>query len=224
MDTLALLLSLFVFLVALAIWTNKVRSRLHYDSALQPNCLLTRWPLLFVTGPRSFFYFSNYWNLYPSYLAEHGYEVYHLRLPWSDSLLRQTRLTEFLKSQDAAKRHFHLVMDSYSMVELEPVLRSLKPECLISITEIADADAKSLNSLNTPFVPQETLQTLPSRKGGFFIKWAYELHRLLLFGRQVPSLSCLGAVKQTRLQNARLLLERAQVLAEMDLREGDLNV
>ncbi|MEK2690639.1 hypothetical protein [Bdellovibrio sp. GT3] len=220
MDTLALLLSLFVFLVALAVWSNKARSKQHYDSTLTPNCLLTRWPLLFVTGPRSFFYFSNYWNIYPSFLAEHGYEVYHLRLPWSDSLLRQTRLTEFLKSQDAANRRFHMVLDSYSLQELEPVLRELKPECLMSITEIADTDSIKPTSLKASFVPQETLQTLPSKKGSFFVKWAYDLHRLLLFGRPLPSLSCLGAAKATQLQNARLLLERAQNLAEMDLREG----
>ncbi|UYL08475.1 hypothetical protein B9G69_015635 [Bdellovibrio sp. SKB1291214] len=220
MDTLALLLSLFGFLACLAVLTNKARARVHYDKELQPNCLLTRWPLLFVTGPRSFFYFSNYWNIYPSYLAEHGYEVFHLRLPWSNSLLRQSRAIEFLKAQDAAKLRFHLVMDSATLQEFQTILKDLRPECIISITEITDSENKSqTNSLRAPVVPQETIEALPSRQGSFFIKWAYQLHRLILPGRPLSSLSALGAVEETQLQNARLLLERAQSLAEMDLRE-----
>jgi hypothetical protein len=220
-DTLALLLSLFVTLVALAVLTNKARAQKHYDQELQPNCLLTRWPLLFVTGHRSFFYFSNYWNIYPSYLAEHGYEVFHLRLPWSDSMLRQSRLIEFLKSQDKAKRKFHMVVDSTTLQEFDSVLKDLRPECVMSITEVSGTENKSTPaSLATPFVPQATIETLPSKKNSFFIKWAYDLHRILLFGRPLPSLSTLGASKATQLQNARLILERAQSLAEMDLREG----
>ncbi len=221
MDTLALLLSLFVTLVALAVLTNKARAQKHYDQALHPNCLLTRWPLLFVTGPRSFFYFANYWNIYPSYLAEHGYEVFHLRLPWSNPILRKSRLIEFLKSQDAAKRKFHMVMDSSTLKEFDAVLKDLRPECVMSITEISGPETTaSEKSLAAPFVPQATIETLPSQKGSFFIKWAYDLHRLILFGRPLPSLSTLGAIEATQLQNARLLLERAQSLAEMDLREG----
>jgi hypothetical protein len=219
-DTLALLLSLFGLLVALAVLTNKARAKIHYDKELHPNCLLTRWPLLFVTGPRSFFYFSNYWNIYPSYLAEHGYEVFHLRLPWSNPALRKSRLTEFLKAQDQAKLRFHLVMDSATQQEFESVFKDLRPECVISITEIGGDENKSkTQSLSAPIVPQETIETLPSSKGSFFIKWAYQLHRLILIGRPLPSLSTLGAVESTQLQNARLLLERAQSLAEMDLRE-----
>ncbi|QDK45152.1 hypothetical protein DOM22_08275 [Bdellovibrio sp. ZAP7] len=221
MDTLALLLSLFVFLVALAVLTNKARAQKHYDQELQPNCLLTRWPLLFVTGQRSFFYFSNYWNIYPSYLAEHGYEVFHLRLPWSNPLLRQSRLIEFLKSQDEAKRKFHMIMDSTTLQEFDSVLRELRPDCVMSITEINGNETKpTATSLTTPIVPQATIETLPSKKGSFFIKWAYNLHQIILFGRPLPSLSTLGAIEATQLQNARLLLERSQSLAEMDLREG----
>lgn len=220
MDTLALILSLFGFLVTLAVLTNKARAKVHYDKALHPNCLLTRWPLLFVTGPRSFFYFSNYWNIYPSYLAEHGYEVFHLRLPWNKSALRKARLTEFLKAQDQAKQRFHLIMDSVILHEFESVLRELRPECVMSVTEIAGNESKSkAHSLSAPLVHQETIEMLSSRKGSFFIKWAYQLHRLILMGHPLPSLSTLGAVETTQLQNARLLLERAQSLAEMDLRE-----
>lgn len=222
MDTLALLLSLFVCLIALAVFTNKARAKKHYDKELQPNCLLTRWPLLFVTGQRSFFYFSNYWNIYPSYLAEHGYEVFHLRLPWSNPLLRQSRLIEFLKSQDQAKRKFHMIMDSTTLQEFDTTLRELRPDCVMSITEITGPENKPTTpSLTTPIVPQATIETLPTQKGSFFIKLSYDLHKLLLFGRPLPSLSTLGALQTTQLQNARLLLERSQSLAEMDLREGN---
>ncbi|WP_413561079.1 hypothetical protein [Bdellovibrio sp. HCB209] len=219
-DTLAFLITFFALLVTLAILTNRARAKKHYDQELQPNCLLTRWPLLFVTGQRSFFYFSNYWNIYPSYLAEHGYEVFHLRLPWSNPGLRKTRLTEFLKSQDEAKRKFHMIVDSATLLEVDSVLRELRPDCVMSVTEIADANPITDGiSLKTPVVPQATVETMRSQKtGSFFIKWAYDLHRLLLFGRPLPSLSTLGASKATQLQNSRLILERAQSLAEMDLR------
>lgn len=220
MDVLHLALSLFILLLALAVFTNKARAAKHFDSTLHPNCLLTRWPLLFVTGPRSFFYFSSYWNIYTSYLAEHGYEVFNLRLPWSKPLLRKERLAEFLKSQDQAGRKFHLVVDHYTFQEFEDYLREHKPHCVISVTKIVDAHTPTDSSLKAFPVPVATVEAVPGKRSSFFVRLAYSFHQLLLTGRTLPSLNVLGACEDSSLQNARLLLDRSQILAEMDLRQG----
>ncbi|MFM6927563.1 MAG: hypothetical protein ACKOX6_03825 [Bdellovibrio sp.] len=220
MDVLHLALSFFILLLALAVFTNKARAAKHFDSNLHPNCLLTRWPLLFVTGPRSFFYFSSYWNIYTSYLAEHGYEVFNLRLPWSNPRLRQEHFAEFLKSQDQAQRKFHLVVDQYTFNEFEDYLRKHKPQCVISVTKVTDMHSQTHSNLTAFPIPIANVETIPGRKSSFFVRLAYSVHQVLLTGKAVPSLNVLGACKDSSLQNARLLLERSQTLAEMDLRKG----
>lgn len=220
MDVLHLVLSLFVLLLALAVFTNKARAAKHFDSTLHPNCLLTRWPLLFVTGPRSFFYFSAYWNIYTSYLAEHGYEVFNLRLPWSAPHLRAERFAEFLKSQEQAGRKFHLVVDASTFKEFAEYLRTHRPSCVMSVTEVSDTRESANTSLSAFPIPVGVIETLPGKKSSFFVRLAYSFHQLILTGRTLPSLSTLGACKDSAMENSRLLLERAQTLAEMDLREG----
>ncbi|MGE5086735.1 MAG: hypothetical protein ACM3MG_10575 [Bacillota bacterium] len=220
MDILHLTLSLFVLLLALAVFTNKARAAKHFKSTLHPNCLLTRWPLLFVTGPRSFFYFSSYWNIYTSYLAEHGYEVFNLRLPWSNPRLRQERFAEFLKSQDQAQRKFHLVVDQYTFNEFADYLREHKPHCVMSVTKVVEKHSPNDSSLKAFPVPVATLEAVPGHKSSFFVRFAYSVHQTLLAGKELPSLNVLGACKDSALQNARLLLDRSQILAEMDLRQG----
>jgi len=219
-DVLHLALSFFILLLALAVFTNKARAAKHFDSTLHPNCLLTRWPLLFVTGPRSFFYFSSYWNIYTSYLAEHGYEVFNLRLPWSNPRLRYERFAEFLKSQDQAQRKFHLVVDQYTFDEFEHYLREHKPHCVISVTKMTDIHSQADATLKAFPVPVATVETIAGRKSSFFVRFAYSVHQVLLAGKALPSLNVLGACEDSSLQNARLLLDRAQILAEMDLRKG----
>jgi hypothetical protein len=56
------------------------RFRKYPEVKLQPNCLLTRKPLIFVEGPESLFYFGRYWNSIPHFLQEHGYEVQVIKL------------------------------------------------------------------------------------------------------------------------------------------------
>lgn len=61
--------------IALFISLNLRRARRSPAVHLVPNCLLTRYPICFVHGRPSPFYFSRYWNAVPRYLSEHGYEV-----------------------------------------------------------------------------------------------------------------------------------------------------
>lgn len=222
MDGLIFALSLLVFVVGLAVFANKVRRTHLVNFDLKPNCLLTRWPVVFVTGPRSLFYFSRYWNLYPIFLAEHGYEVYTVHLPWHDRGHRRARFALFLEQQKNHGRNFHLILDPASKTEFQDLLQNAFG--LKSLTEISDkitsSSEASANLLRPAFsAPYSILEFSPSPKAGFFLELSYRLHRLFLKNRPLPSLNTLAAVSQTAIENSLQLLERAQTLAEMDLRD-----
>lgn len=105
-----------VFILGLALLTNLAREFRPYSIELKPNCLLTRHPVVFLTGPRSIFYFRKYWNSFPVLLAEHGYEVFTLHLPWQGPA-RKLKMQEFLDQQQALGRHFHFMMDHETQIE-----------------------------------------------------------------------------------------------------------
>lgn len=220
MDVILIALALTVFLLGLALFTNRARRLTNIDFELQPNCLLTRWPLLLITGPRSVFYFSAYWNLYSPYLAEHGYEVFTLHLPWNDPRLRRERFEYFLRQQEELGRHFHLIMDASTLSEFAGFLREHKSTAILSLTEIKDQDTKSPATLSAFPIPMAEIEMQASRKSSLFLRLSYGLHKLMIRHKNISSLSCLGACPDTALSNASLLLDRARTLAEMDLREA----
>lgn len=113
---------------------------------LIPNCLLTRHPILFVSGRRSLFYFSNYWNRVPRFLTEHGYQIFELELPWRNEDQRRLVLREGL---EAFEGRVHLIADVSSQnailqappnlqakiasVTFTPQIQSLAPQAPILI-------------------------------------------------------------------------------------------
>lgn len=218
MDLLVSILVFSVGLVAFAVLTNQLRARREFSFELKPNCLLTRWPLLFVTGPRSLFYFKTYWNSYPAFLAEHGYEVFTLHLPWNNPQQRLERFQHFLEQQEEHGRHFHLIMDNATFSEFEPFLRAQRSSTLRSLTEISEHSSHStaLSALPLPYAEVECPEQgrLP-----LSLKIAYAFHRRLCGRKNLPGLSALGASFDTAIFHGLKLLERAQTLAEMDLRE-----
>ena len=52
--------------------------------ALKPNCLLTRRPLIWLTPPRSVFFYKQPWSDIIDLLFEHGYKVSLLQLPFQN--------------------------------------------------------------------------------------------------------------------------------------------
>jgi hypothetical protein len=76
-----------------------------------PNALLSRWPIAFVSGPRTAFWRADYWSFAPRYLAEHGYDVTAVDLPWQGAQSREAALRAAL---DRMPHRCHLIFDAAS--------------------------------------------------------------------------------------------------------------
>lgn len=197
-------LSIAVFIVALAIFSNRWRRTYQLEFTLQPNCLMTRWPVVFITGPRSIFYFAHYWNLYPVFLAEHGYEVFTIHLPWKKAAERRDRLLGILTAE--AGKKFHFVVDESTYTELAPLLNS--HTCMASITRICDEEF--MDESRRPF----DVVVPGAPKSDFFISLSFYFHKMI--NKKAPTLNALGALPASALNNSHLLLARMQGLAEND--------
>lgn len=134
------------FLIAAAVIGNFVRARRPQAVAeLMPNRLMTRKPIVFVSPLRSPFYFAKAWNDWPEVLAEHGYEVRLLELPWSDLWLRRETL---IKWKDALA-HSHIVADPSSTEEIRRTLgESIANSVLVLKTRSCDSEWTALDRLS----------------------------------------------------------------------------
>ncbi len=199
-----------LLLIASLILQNWKRSRLQVVEDLVPNRLLTRYPLLFIPGKRSLFYFLGYWNQIPHWLASHGYEVFHFALPWKNTAQRKNQLHRFLMKKSQSGEHFHLFLDSSSFREISHLLENHSYDCLASVTLIGERHGESFTLSSRLSQPIEELQ-LPENQSARPFFWI--LHQLST-AQKLP-LSQLGW-NLNRLQGE-LLLERTQFLAERDL-------
>lgn len=96
------------------------------ELVLRPNCLLTRRPLVFLTGPRSLFYYQKPWQSVFYYLSEHGYKVQVIKLPFRKTADRIKYLKKIL---GLISKH-HIFCDSCSFNELFSVLSGLNQSSL----------------------------------------------------------------------------------------------
>lgn len=195
---------------------NRVRSQSLPDFELTPNCLLTRWPLVFVSGTQSIFYAKKYWNLYPIFLAEHGYEVFHLELPSKKGSSRIQFFKKFLEQE--GHKPLHLIFDQETYEELKMGLDLDSYSDIHSITVMTDRPLKN-SKLSPSSIPHEEILCEPGKDSGTLVRISHRFHQIL-FG-PCPSLSVLGACADSQFQNAAKLLTRAQHLAERDLIDGD---
>ena len=111
--------SILTLLVAFRWLSVRQRNKRLVDLELRPNCLLTRSPIVFITGRRSLLYFLNYWNEIPGFLREHGYDVRVCTLPWRGTVTRYQSLSQYLET---VTRPVHLIADSTSRTEVEKLL------------------------------------------------------------------------------------------------------
>lgn len=197
----AVLVLFTLILVAVALVSNWQRRRMEVEFELTPNCLLTRYPIIFVSGTRSLFYFLRYWNIYPVYLAEHGYEVYNLALPWRNSRGRFASLLRFLEDRSQQGEKFHFVVDAPTAEEFRDLLTN-QFSCLRSLTVL-------------PYVPAKYAPPLP-----FLQHLSLIFHRVLSWPHRLPPQEQLGIDPTMALKSAPLLLAKAQELAEADFQES----
>jgi hypothetical protein len=202
------------FLLGIQVLVEAIRTRRLRDLELKPNCLLTRYPIVFMTGRRSIFYFKNYWNQIPTFLAEHGYEVEILELPWKNEALRSAAAQVMLSRRE---RPCHVIADSSQSAELEaiyalnlPTVKSATVTSPPSITSLKKDDLKPRTSGVQTLVIPEIKQL--SLKGLFL-----NVHNLM-FGRSTEA-SELGANSPAgTFLVERKYLEHAISLAERDAR------
>jgi hypothetical protein len=221
-DAILIALCLIVTTLSLAVVSNVLRRNCHFSGELIPNCLITRHPLLFITGPRSIFYFSSYWNFYTSFLAEHGYEVYTLHLPWRSQLKRKSRLKKFFAEQELNGKSYHLFIDQITDNEFQDYFKQLKSSAIQSISSVCDRGYEVFQLKNTsllyplPYLKKE-LHFEIARPKSRLLELSFLLHRSFFGKAQFLSLSSLGAESPQLIKNCQELLRVSKELAELDL-------
>lgn len=97
--------------------------------ALRPNCLLTRYPLVFITGLRSLFHYRPLAKDLQDFLIAHGYRVLCPAMPFRQLEQRQNYLLAWLKAQP--EQQFHFVLGEQTAAELAGVL-NLFPDSTVT--------------------------------------------------------------------------------------------
>ncbi|MEZ0392262.1 MAG: hypothetical protein ACAH59_08610, partial [Pseudobdellovibrionaceae bacterium] len=157
------------------------------------------------------FYFLAYWNQIPHWLASHGYEVFHLSLPWIHEQRRRQTLHKFLQEKSESGALIHLFFDQSSLAMIKILLSQHRYSCLSSVTLVGQ-DLQAEPSLSSPFfTPIEELDIPTGHKfktpffWHFHQIWTSHWHSLHRLGWQLTN------------GQADLFLQRAQFLAERDL-------
>tara|TARA_B100000749_G_scaffold280898_1_gene280898 strand:+ start:96508 stop:97191 length:684 start_codon:yes stop_codon:yes gene_type:complete len=107
-----------LLVVLTVIYLNHCRRKDIETIDLEPNCLLTKHPIVFVPGKKSLFFYGDYWGFIPFYLREHGYEVYELKLSWRQNDRRQQEIKQQLTEIVGRRGPVHLVADATSKEEI----------------------------------------------------------------------------------------------------------
>ncbi len=174
---------LFVVLASLIVafcwWGNLKRPLLSASEDLIPNQLMTTYPVVFLAGKKSIFYFMNYWNKLPERMKEHGYEVNEWTLPWRASSAIERQLLNNLNEAQRKGQSFHLIVDASMLNELKfladlghPAIQSLN---LVGAEISTDLGSVSLKPYKTP-IRAHKISGLSPQKG-----WTQSLLRLHKF-------------------------------------------
>jgi hypothetical protein len=111
---------------SLQAWRKSARQRRLKELELRPNCLLTRYPIAFLSRSRSLFRVFDLWRDIPYFLREHGYEILLVEPKEGIEFLNQ--LTE----------KTHLIADR-SMESLIEQIADIKHERVASLTLVLKA-------------------------------------------------------------------------------------
>ncbi len=100
---------------------------------------MTRYPLVFLNGPRSLFFYEKLGTTLQDYIAGHGYVVLYPSLAFRAKNLRRLQLQNFLKQQNSPK--FHFILGPQTQLEFAEVLKDYpestftNPESLMNSSE-----------------------------------------------------------------------------------------
>lgn len=129
-----------VLFLLLSFVYNLRRSQKILPVSLQPNCLITRHPIIFIGNPSPFYFFT-FWNQTPHYLKEHGYSVHQWNLSGKNSMQRQENLLRRLQQIEKV----HLVFEEREWLEWKDFL-SQKQEGIASATFVTTGSSTPKNS------------------------------------------------------------------------------
>jgi hypothetical protein len=88
---------------------------------LRPNCLLTKYPLVFLTGPRSLFLPRPLAANLKKFIAAHGYQVQPLVLAFRSKKNRRMALLNWLSHH--SQKNFHFILAEETWTEFEDILQ-----------------------------------------------------------------------------------------------------
>lgn len=227
----ALILSLLFIVSAMLFqyYRRQERKRVLAGLELTPNCLLTRYPIVFLAGRKSPFRPFCHWNDIPSYLREHGYDVWELDASHGDAPAEI--LLKSIESIPAAK--CHLISDSASLAHLESIAR-MKHSKISSLTCVRNKHTSSFSAVPAPLSPSELkplehaieyfeladTSYFPRGWRALFAALCLHIHNLVFTerSRQVDPLET--AEFETSFSLASRFLDLAVSLAERDLTTG----
>lgn len=94
-----------------------------HNLVLRPNCLLTKYPLVFINGPRSLFYYEKLGENLQDFLEAHGYKVQCPALAFRSTSLRKLTLQNWFKQNPST--HYHLVLAKQTHEEFKDVFSQM---------------------------------------------------------------------------------------------------
>ncbi len=162
-----------------------------HNLVLRPNCLLTRYPVVFINPPRSLFWYEKLGGWYQDHLTEHGYQVICPTLPFRNRNLRSKSLEAWLEQQNIKRFHFVLAKNTFE--EFKPLFIKLN-ECTFTFS-----DNFTLSTKNTQ----------PAQLSYLFHKWF-----CCVYSVKIPDYSALFPHKNQ--MEFERLLDRCIELAEND--------
>lgn len=145
---LALATSLLTASLATQIAKKKKRKERFRGLELRPNCLLTRHPIAFLSGPRTIFRLFDHWNDVPLYLREHGYDVIVIEPSGKTAEDRARATLQALASTDSS---LHLIADSSLEREVE-LIAEQAPASLMSLTVVTNTE-REREAISEPLKP-----------------------------------------------------------------------
>ncbi|MBY0555232.1 hypothetical protein K2P97_11930 [bacterium] len=97
---------------------------------LRPNCLMTKYPIVFVTGLRSLFFHDKLASELQDYIAAHGYIVLSPPMPFKNKNHRKFILEKWLQQQK--EEQFHFILGEQTFGEFSEIFKNF-PESTFTI-------------------------------------------------------------------------------------------